>query len=103
MMQIHIKKTIQPYYQEVYAEVKTAEVRKDDCGYMVGDLLILALYDDENKVLPGGYVVRRITNLCSYQQKQGFVVLSMKKFQLSDMERCMVRCIYNLYREQFEL
>ena len=48
-MKVHALKTIQPYYNDVWRGDKTFEVRYDDRGFQVGDLLKLEEYDPKTK------------------------------------------------------
>ncbi len=59
-MSIHNLKTVNPYFQSIWDEEKTFEIRKDDRGFAVGDTLILWEWVDDE------YTGRRITCLCTY-------------------------------------
>lgn len=48
-MEIHQKKIIQPYFDLVRYGVKTFEIRKNDCDYQAGDIIILTEFDKQNK------------------------------------------------------
>lgn len=41
MSKTHELKTVQPYFDQVWSGVKTAELRKNDRGFAVGDYLVL--------------------------------------------------------------
>jgi hypothetical protein len=44
-MIIHELKTVQPYFDNVWSGMKKFEVRKNDRGFKLGDLLLLQEYD----------------------------------------------------------
>ena len=98
-MKVHVKKTIDPHYGDIVSGEKTAEIRKNDCSYNVGDYLILAFWKTEDEVDPwGGFQVRRITHICDYEQKEGFVVLSINQPELSPREMEFCRAIYHKHK-----
>lgn len=61
MAATHRLKTIQPFYEDVVHERKRFEIRKNDRGFAVGDLLVLDEWDADEKGYTGSFVVRRIT------------------------------------------
>ena len=65
---------IEPKYFEAQEKGnKNFEIRKNDRGYQVGDLLFLHEY--ENNQYTGRLLVRKVTYITSYKQKEGYVVL----------------------------
>jgi len=48
-MKHHALKTIPPYFEDIHSEQKKFEIRKDDRGFEVGDMLILKewIWDEE--------------------------------------------------------
>jgi len=50
---IHSLKTWKQYFQQIVDGQKTFEVRKNDRGFKVGDILILDEYDNETKEFTG--------------------------------------------------
>lgn len=62
MAKIHDLKTIQPYFNAVIDGRKTAELRKDDRNFQVGDLLKLQEYCPTNGY-SGREVMRKITHV----------------------------------------
>ena len=59
-MKIHNLKTVQPYYSDSESGVKTFEIRLDDRGYEVGDLLYLYEWDAENKRATGAWHMKKV-------------------------------------------
>ncbi|UXE90047.1 DUF3850 domain-containing protein [Limosilactobacillus reuteri] len=55
--------------------VKNFEIRKNDRGYRVDDVLWLKEYDPEKKQYTGNTLKRKITYITSYKQQEDYVVL----------------------------
>lgn len=69
---------IEPKYFEAQEKGnKNFEIRKKDRGYQVGDLLFLHEYEDSQYT--GRLLVRKVTYITSYKQKEGYVVLGTKR------------------------
>mgnify|MGYP000173923804 CR=1 FL=1 len=70
-------------FQDLRLGRKTAEVRKDDRNYQVGDILIIYPFDKETGKPDGvDFVCREITHKLSGGQfgiEQGYCLLSIKK------------------------
>lgn len=65
---VHRLKTVDPYFSDVCAERKNFEVRKDDRGFAVGDVLLLEEYiprGDFGGLFTGAFACRRITYILS--------------------------------------
>lgn len=79
-MKTHYKKLTQPYFDLVRLGVKTFELRKNDCNYQNGDILVLQEYDPKSEI--GFY--REITTqircvLSEYEGLQeGYVILGIE-------------------------
>lgn len=58
---IHKLKTIQPYFDEVWYQNKTFEVRKNDRDFQVDDVVILREYDPVKDEFLGREVIANIT------------------------------------------
>jgi len=77
---VHVLKTVQPYFNEVWWENKTFEVRKNDRDFKEGDVLILEEYKVEEQKFTG----RKIQVYVSYILKnfpavdKDYVVLGIK-------------------------
>ena len=81
MPKIHEVKILPEYFDAVAAGVKTWELRYDDRGYAVGDLMILKEWKD------GAFTGRRWTVKIIYILRDyaglvdGWAILSIKKFR----------------------
>ncbi|WP_373879805.1 ASCH/PUA domain-containing protein [Levilactobacillus brevis] len=70
---------IQPeYFNAVLMETKTFEIRKNDRGYKVGDVLILKEWVPDTKRYTGKELARKVTYITGYQQKPGYVVMAIE-------------------------
>ncbi len=59
-MMVHLLKTDMPIYQDIASGCKQFEIRKDDRGFNVGDVLWLAEYDREKTMFTGRNVYRLV-------------------------------------------
>lgn len=75
--QIHILKTWCEYYKHILDGSKLFEIRKNDRGFKVGDVLVLQEYDKDKKQFTGEMVSKIITYITDYEQKEGYVVMSI--------------------------
>lgn len=79
-MQIHALKIQPKYFTEVLHGKKKFELRKDDRGYQVGDLVTLQEYSNgeytgrEIKNIPIIYILR---NCPEYGLKEGYCILGL--------------------------
>lgn len=70
---------IQPeYFNAVLMGTKTFEIRKNDRGYKVGDMLILKEWVPDTQKYTGKELARRVTYITDYQQKPGYVVMAIE-------------------------
>ena len=77
-MQIHELKTLPEYYGAALSGAKPFELRKNDRGYRVGDVVRLKEYDGEEYT--GRELVRRITYLLEgpvYGLEAGWCILGL--------------------------
>jgi len=77
----HQLKTWPPFFEDVWNRRKTAEIRKDDKGFQVGDLLELKEWNPDEKEFSGNVVEVRITHILRAEDgdfglKKGYVMLS---------------------------
>lgn len=83
-MKEHLLKTWPCYFEAVQSGLKTFEIRKDDRGFEVGDLLILEEYIPLEESIPdsgrhtGRQVYMQISYLTRFEQKPGYVVMGIK-------------------------
>ncbi|MBX8942005.1 DUF3850 domain-containing protein [Enterococcus faecalis] len=73
---IHELKILPEYFTAVASGIKRFEIRKNDRGYNVGDILRLNEY--ENGKYTGNVHVVEITYITDYAQQDNFVVLGIK-------------------------
>lgn len=79
-MTIHELKISPKYFEDVKANKKNFELRKDDRNYQVGDLITLKEYENgeytgrEIKNIPIGYILRDVPE---YGLKEGYCILGM--------------------------
>lgn len=85
--QVHFLKTINPHYHHIETNVKTFEVRKDDRGFMEGDVLFLAKYHKKDKTFYNQYLLIRVTHILRDKAfcKKGKVIMSIKKINEFDL------------------
>ncbi|HAP4176890.1 TPA: DUF3850 domain-containing protein [Enterococcus faecalis] len=69
-------KILPEYFTAVASGIKRFEIRKNDRGYNVGDILRLNEY--ENGKYTGNVHVVEITYITDYAQQDNFVVLGIK-------------------------
>lgn len=72
----HELKILPEYFTAVASGIKRFEIRKNDRGYNVGDILRLNEY--ENGKYTGNVHVVEITYITAYAQQDNFVVLGIK-------------------------
>lgn len=79
MGKIHALKTWPEYYHAVDAGDKTVEIRKDDRGFDVGDILVLYEFDPSSELgYTGELTSRRVTHVLREPWvPEGFVALSI--------------------------
>ena len=75
MGKVHELKIITKYFEAVEEGVKTFEIRKNDRGFEVGDYLLLKDFKDGE--FTGNEILQRIAFITEYEQKEGFVVMSI--------------------------
>jgi hypothetical protein len=80
------------FFRSVWDGTKTFELRRDDRGYQVGDILLLREYDPDRDDLPCGerYTGRELTARVEYilvggqlGLEEGYVIMSIKRMQRS--------------------
>lgn len=65
------------YFQPMLDEMKRFEIReRRDRNFQIGDVLLLLEYDQE-KGYTGRHCKRLVTYLTDFEQKPGFVVMSL--------------------------
>lgn len=79
-MAVHELRILTEYFNPVVQGVKTFEIRKNERGYKVGDLLFLKEWD-ENGIYTGHSVIKEVVYITSYAQMPTYVVLAIKEPQ----------------------
>ncbi|PKR82359.1 DUF3850 domain-containing protein [Heyndrickxia camelliae] len=80
MAKTHKLKILPKYFEPVSKGLKNFEIRRNDRGYEIGDLLILqeCFIDPEGPTYTGRVLEKRIIYMTDYEQKENFVVLGIK-------------------------
>ena len=83
-MKTHNLKIEPEYFEDILSGLKTFEIRKDDRGFGVEDELTLMEYYDGKYT--GATLVVIVTYISSFEQKAGYVVMSItpKKMESND-------------------
>lgn len=87
MRKTHELKVIRLFYDDVEADLKKVEIRFDDRGYEVGDILILREWDNNKEQYTGKQCTRIITNKVSDYfagLTHGYVALSIRPLEAAD-------------------
>lgn len=83
IIRAHELKLNREYFTEVLKGNKTAELRKDDRDYRIGDKIILKEWLPRKKTFTGRVIVKKITHITWISQwvpgsEEGWAVLSMR-------------------------
>lgn len=81
-MKTHEIKILDTYFDAVYSGAKPFEIRFNDRGYEVGDLLMLkeirgSVKSQALTAYTGRELARFVTYVTDYEQKDGFVVMGL--------------------------
>lgn len=71
---VHELKIRPEYFEAVFMGTKTFEIRKNDRGFKVGDMLILKEWSGS---YTGKKLARKVTYISDYQQRPGYVVMAI--------------------------
>jgi ASC-1-like (ASCH) protein len=74
----HELKTWPEYFEAVASGEKTFEIRKNDREFKVEDVLLLKEFDPNAGSYSGRAIEARVIYMTDYQQKPGYVVMSIK-------------------------
>ena len=77
MSTVHELKIAPEYFDAVIDGVKKFEIRKNDRDFKVGDFLLLKDFDGEK--FTGDETMQKVTYISAYEQKNGYVVMSIEK------------------------
>jgi len=86
-MKIHIKKCISPHFEAVDDSSKLFEIRKNDCDYKTGDLLILRHWNEDKQLYINRFIHHEIGHLTDFCQKEGYVVFSLLKPSIENFKK----------------
>lgn len=82
---IHELKCWPEYFEEVYELRKLFEIReKRDRDFKVDDVLHLREWDPTTEKYSGREVRASVTYMTNFEQKPGYVVMSIRPFQAND-------------------
>jgi ASC-1-like (ASCH) protein len=73
----HDLKTEPEYFEALRVGVKNFEIRRNDRYFHVGDVLVLREFIPTLRQYTGGELRRVVTYVTDYEQKPGFVVMSL--------------------------
>ena len=75
-MIIHELKTVEPYFSDIWFNMKTFDVRFNDRNYQVGDMLYLIRY----KTLPKQSISCIVTYILDNPEyvKEGYIIMGIK-------------------------
>jgi ParB family chromosome partitioning protein len=79
--QLHVLKTVDPFYSDIVSGAKRFEVRKNDRDFQAGDLLLLVHYDPHREIMLDSYVKFRIDYvLTDYPGiEKGYCIMSLSR------------------------
>lgn len=75
-MLIHDVKIAPNYFKAIVTGVKNFEIRKNDRNYQVDDFLLLKEYKEGKYT--GAKILKQITFISEYEQKDNYIVMSLK-------------------------
>ena len=78
----HKLKLLPEYFDCVCTGEKTFEIRKNERGFKVGDLLELYEYIPEKDEYTGRVVIREVTYMTDYAQKDNYVVMAINRLSV---------------------
>ena len=76
----HFLKIEKVHFDALRSGCKTCEIRFNDRDYQKLDWIVLAEFEPEHSRLTGRRNIFQITHIDNFQQKNNYVVLSLKKF-----------------------
>lgn len=80
----HDIKILSEYFSKVIDGSKTFEIRKNDRNYKVGDRLLMREYINNGDYETGGWIFATITYITNYNQKNDYVVMSIKVYSYQE-------------------
>lgn len=87
---VHELKTWPGPFERILSGEKTAEFRRDDRGFDVGDLLKLREWSPSTKTHTGRELTRLVTDICEASEgfgiPEGYVMMSIRPVTAKDLE-----------------
>lgn len=77
-MKRHDLKIRSGFFRAIVSGEKTFEIRKNDRNFKVGDMLLLREYEQETEDYTGQGLLKKITYITDFEQKEGYVVMSIR-------------------------
>ena len=67
------------YFRSVLSGDKTFEIRRNDRGFKLGDIILLREHSSYDAFYTSRELIREICYITNFQQKEGWVVLGTKE------------------------
>ncbi len=84
---VHQLKTWPQYFDVILSGEKTFEIRRNDRGFAVGDVLMLYEFEPGRKFMSGRECVRVVTYITDFAQQPGYVVMGIKNGPSMKLEK----------------
>jgi Domain of unknown function (DUF3850) len=78
MSNTHELKTWPGFFDSLWLGFKTFEIRRDDRGFGVGDVLILKEFNPTDSVYSGREIVADVVYSTTWKQKAGYIVMGIR-------------------------
>jgi hypothetical protein len=65
------------FFEDVFTGQKSFEIRRNDCNYQVGDVLVLKEWQPDARSFTGREIRVRVTYLTDFAQQFGHVVMAV--------------------------
>lgn len=85
----HKLKLLPQYFSAVQDGTKTFEIREDDRGFLIGDILQLEEFSPEIGYT-GKHLRRKVSYITDYEQKDGYVVLGLVAEESSLLDKAII-------------
>lgn len=84
-IKVHELKTVQPYFDHIWAGIKTFEVRKNDRNFKPKDLVLLKEYEPILQIYTGAEMLVEITYILNIPEyvKEDFIIFQFKEIKRS--------------------
>lgn len=75
---VHELKCWPHFFAAIKVGTKLFEIRRNDRGFSIGDVLRLHEFDPIDEVYTGRFIERRVTYVTGFEQRDGFVVIGLE-------------------------